>query len=120
MMNSKDAEEIFRVLIRYLLSATDEEPENAEEKVKHLPKGGETVRTTAEKLRKEGEERGEKKGEKRGYRQTIELGLAVRFPGDIDTVMAEVNKIEDLDTLVEITKTIYTAQDISEILALLK
>jgi predicted transposase/invertase (TIGR01784 family) len=118
-LNSKDAEEIFRVLIRYLLSATDEEPENAEEKVKHLPKGGETVRTTAEKLREEGEQRGEKKGVK-GLKEAIEVGMAVKFPEEIETVMDEVKKINDLDTLVEISKTIYTASDISEILALIK
>jgi hypothetical protein len=50
----------------------------------------------------------------------MELGLAVKFPGDIEAVMAEVNKIDDPETLKEITKTIYTAKDISEILALLK
>ena len=78
------------------------------------------IMTLAEKLRKEGEKRGEKRGEKKGHRQAIEMGLAIRFPGDIDTVMAEVNKIDDLETLVEITKTIHTAEDISEILALIK
>jgi hypothetical protein len=73
------------------------------------------VMTLAEKLRNEGEQKGIK-----GLREAIETGLAVNFPGDIDTVMDEVNTIEDIDTLVEITKTIYTAKDISEILALLK
>jgi hypothetical protein len=34
--------------------------------------------------------------------------------------MAGVNKIDDPETLKEITKTIYIANDISEILALLK
>jgi len=56
--------------------------------------------TLAEKLRKEGEKRGEKKG----YREAIELGIALKFPGGLDSVMAEVNKIDDMDTLVKITK----------------
>jgi len=46
--------------------------------------------------------------------------LTDKFPGDIEAVMSRVNKIDDPKTLKEITKTIYTANDISEILALLK
>ncbi|EFI33420.1 putative transposase YhgA family protein [Desulfonatronospira thiodismutans ASO3-1] len=53
-LDAKEAHEIFAILIKYLLIATDETPEEAEEKVKHLPKGGETVKTTAEVLRQEG------------------------------------------------------------------
>jgi len=34
--------------------------------------------------------------------------------------MAEVNKIDDPDTLKEITKAIHTAKEVSEIMALLK
>ncbi|MCA1793855.1 MAG: hypothetical protein LC660_08305 [Desulfobacteraceae bacterium] len=75
--------------------------------------------TLIEKLRKEDEERGKLEGIK-GLNEAIELGAADRFPGDIDTVMAKVNKVDDLETLVEITEAIYTANDISEILVLLK
>jgi hypothetical protein len=39
----------------------------------------------------------------------------LKFPGDIDTVMARVNKIDDLDTRKKIKKAIKTARDISEI-----
>jgi len=56
----------------------------------------------------------------KGLREAIETGAAVRFPGDIDTVMAKVNKTDDLETLVEVAKSIYTANEVSEILALLK
>ena len=76
--------------------------------------------TLAEKLRNEGEERGIVKGKQEGLRKAIELGITLKFPGDLDTVMHKVNKIDDLDTLVEITKTIKTANDISEILVLMK
>jgi hypothetical protein len=78
------------------------------------------IMTLAEKLRKEGEKRGEKKGRLEGLREAVELGITLKLPGDIDTVMARVNKIDDLDTLVKITKTIRTANDISEIRALIK
>lgn len=86
--------------------------------------------TLAEKLRKEGrleglvegekrgEKRGEKKGKLEGFRQAIELGITLKFPEDIDTVMAKVNQIDDLETLVKITKAIKTAKDSSEILGL--
>jgi hypothetical protein len=78
------------------------------------------VMTLAEKLRNEGELRGEIKGEIKAFREGIELGITYKFPGDIDAVMTEVNKIDDPATLKEITKAVHTAKDISEIMALLK
>ncbi len=80
---------------------------------------GEYIMTLAEKLRKEGEEKGKLEGKLEGLRETIELGITLKFPEDIDTVMARVNNIDDLDTLVEIKETIKTAKDISQILALI-
>jgi hypothetical protein len=73
------------------------------------------VMTLAEKLKNEGKLEGV-----RGLKEGIEVGITVKFPGDIGTVMARVNEIDDLDTLVVITKTIHTAKDVSEIMALLK
>ena len=97
------------------------------------------IMTLAEKLRKEGEERGlvegekkglvegekkglvegekrgEKKGKLEGFREAIELGITLKFPGDIDAVMAKVNKIDDVETLVKITKAIKIAKNSSEI-----
>ncbi|MCA1793818.1 MAG: Rpn family recombination-promoting nuclease/putative transposase [Desulfobacteraceae bacterium] len=116
------------VFIRYIVSARQEEDLSAKNLVEIAEQAisketGEYVMTLLEKLRNEGEERGIVKGKLegiRGLREAIETGAAVRFPGDIDTVMAKVNKTDDLETLVEIAKTIYTANDISEILALLK
>ena len=117
------------VFIRYIVSARQEEDLSAKNIVEIAEQAisketGEYVMTLLEKLRSEGEERGlvkgEKKGEAKGLRNGIELGITLKFPGDIEAVMAEVNKIDDPKTLKEITKTIYTANDISEILALLK
>ncbi|WP_035238062.1 Rpn family recombination-promoting nuclease/putative transposase [Desulfobacter vibrioformis] len=81
---------------------------------------GEYIMTLAEKLRKEGEERGKLEGKLEGLKETIELGITLKFPEDIDTVMISVNKIDDLEILVKIKETIKTAKDNSEILALLK
>jgi len=63
----------------------------------------------------EGEKRGEKKGKLEGFREAIELGITLKFPGDIDAVMAKVNKIDDVETLVKITKAIKIAKNSSEI-----
>jgi predicted transposase YdaD len=105
------------VVVRYLASALEDDElsvkqikEIAEEAISK--ETGEYIMTLAEKLKNE--------GKLEGYRETIELSMAVKFPGDIGTLMARVNEIDDLDTLVEITKAIHTAKDISEILALLK
>ncbi|MCA1784872.1 MAG: Rpn family recombination-promoting nuclease/putative transposase [Desulfobacteraceae bacterium] len=117
------------VVIRYLASVLDEEDlslnqikEMAEQAISKETGG--YIMTLAEKLRKEGEKRGEKRGEKKGrlegFREAIELSLTFKFPENIDSVMAEVNKIDDLETLINITKTLNTANDISEILALIK
>ena len=122
-------------IIRYLASVLDEE-ELSLQQIKEMAEQaisketGGYIMTLAEKLRKEGEKRGkiegliegekrgEKKGKLEGFREAIELGITLKFPGDINAVMAKVNKIDDLETLVKITKAIKTAKDCSEILGL--
>jgi predicted transposase/invertase (TIGR01784 family) len=105
------------VVLRYLTSAREEEDLSLKE-IKEIVEQavskdmGGFVMTLAEKLRNEGEIKGLKEG--------IELGITYKFPGDIDAVMTEVNKIDDPATLKEITKAVHTAKDVSEILALLK
>jgi len=108
------------VVIRYLASARDEDDLSVKQIVEMAEQAiskemGGFVMTLAEKLRNEGKQEGV-----RGLKEAIEMGITLKFPGDLDTVMPKVNKIDDFDTLVEITKTIKTANDISEILALLK
>ena len=129
LMEKETGLQWLEVVIRYLASARDEDDLSVKQ-IKEIveqtisKETGEYVMTLLEKLRNEGrlegEERGEKKGKLEGYRQAIELGITLKFPGDLDTVMPKVNKIDDLETLKEITKTIKTANDISEILVLLK
>jgi anthranilate phosphoribosyltransferase len=88
------------VVIRYLASARDEEDLSLKQ-IKEIVEQaiskemGGFVMTLAEKLRNEGEI----KGEIKGLKEAIELGTTLKFPGDIDAVMTEVNKIDDLDTL---------------------
>ncbi|WP_040016034.1 hypothetical protein [Desulfobacter postgatei] len=109
----------------YLASVLDEDELSLKE-IKEMAEQaisketGEYIMTLAEKLRKEGEERGKLEGKLEGLKETIELGITLKFPGDIDTVMIEVNKIDDLKTLVKIKEAIKTAKDSSEILALMK
>ena len=113
------------VVVRYLASALDEE-ELSWEQIKDIAEQAiskETrgyVMTLEEKVKNEGRLEGRLEGEKKVYKEVIELGITLKFPEDIDTVMAKVNKLDDLDTLAAITKTIKIAKDISEILALLK
>jgi flagellar biosynthesis/type III secretory pathway protein FliH len=109
------------VFIRYLASAREKEDlswEQIKEVVEQAisKETGEYVMSLLEKTKNEGRVEGKQEGLKEG----IEMGLTLKFPGDIEAVMAEVNKIDDPETLKEITKTIYTANEVSEILALLK
>jgi predicted transposase/invertase (TIGR01784 family) len=117
------------VVVRYLASALDED-DLSWEQIKEIAEQaisketGGYVMTLAEKLRNEGKLEGKLEGlfegEAKGLRNAIELGITLKFPEDIDTVMDKVNKTDDLDTLVKVTDVIKTAKDISEILALLK
>jgi predicted transposase YdaD len=72
------------------------------------------------KGRLEGEIKGRLEGEIKGLREAIELGITLKFPGDIDAVMARVNVLDDLETLTAVKEAIKTAKDGAEILALLK
>jgi hypothetical protein len=121
LMEKETGLQWLEVFIRYIVSARQEEDLSAKNIVEIAEQAmsketGEYVMTLLEKLRSEGKQ----EARLEGLREAMELGLAVKFPGDIEAVMAEVNKIDDPETLKEITKTIYTAKDISEILALLK
>ena len=125
LMEKETGLQWLEVVIRYLASALEED-ELSLEQIKEIAEKaisretGGYVMTLAEKLRNEGKLEGEKRGEAKGLRNAIELGITLKFPGDIEAVMVRVNKIDDLETLVKVTEVIKTANDISEILALLK
>ena len=67
--------------------------------------------TLAERLHKEGKLEGKLEGAK----EAIELGMFLKFPEHLDYVMAEVKKINDLATLVNIRDTIKSAKAVSEL-----
>lgn len=129
LMEKETGLQWLEVVIRYLASARDEE-DLSWEQIKEIAEQaisketGEYVMSLLEKTknegRLEGEQKGKLEGEAKGLKEGIELGITLKFPGDIEAVMAKVNKIDDPEILKEITKTIYTANDVSEILALLK
>jgi len=125
LMSKETGLQWLEVVIRYLASVLDED-ELSLEQIKEITEQaisketGGYVMTLAEKLRKEGEERGKLEGKLEGLREAIELGMTLKFPGDIEAVMVRINKINDADILAEIKQAIKTATDSSEILALLK
>ncbi|MCF8093379.1 MAG: Rpn family recombination-promoting nuclease/putative transposase [Desulfotignum sp.] len=125
LMEKETGLQYLEVVIRYLASVLDEEDlslqqikEMAEQAISKETGG--YIMTLAEKLHNEGKLEGRLEGKLEGLRETIELGITLKFPEDIDTVMDKVNIIDDLDTLKKIKEAIKTAQDISEILALIK
>jgi hypothetical protein len=117
LMEKETGMQWLEVVIRYLASARDKKvlswkqiKEIAEKAISE--EAGRYVMTLEQKTLS--------RGEIKGLREGIELGITYKFPGDIEAVMTEVNKIDDLDTLKEITKAVHTAKDVSEIMALLK
>jgi predicted transposase YdaD len=125
LMEKETGLQYLEVVFRYLASAREKD-ELSWKQIKDIAEkaiseeAGRYVMTLEEKTKNEGRLEGKLEGEIKGLKEAVELGITLKFPGDIDTVMAEVDKIDDLDTLKEIKETIKTAQNISEILALLK
>lgn len=124
LMGKETGLQCLEVVVRYLASTLDEDELSVDQIKEIVAKAisketGGYVMTLAEKLKNEGWLEGKLEGI-RGLKEGIEVGMTVKFPEDLGTVMTKVNNIDDLDTLVEITKTIHTANDILEILALLK
>ncbi|WP_245532038.1 hypothetical protein [Desulfobacter postgatei] len=130
-MEKETGLQYLETVLRYLFNTMDDISAEAIREVAEQAlsaKEGEYIMTLAERLRKEGEIRGEIRGELRGelrgklegklegLTDAIELGMILKFPDQVDQVMAEVKKIKDLDTLIKIKEAIKTAKDVSEIL----
>jgi hypothetical protein len=122
LMEKETGLQYLETVLRYLFNTIDvisaETIKEVAEKALSTSEG-EYIMTLAEKLRKEGEIRGELKGrlegEIRGMKDAIELGMVLKFPDQRDYVMAEVKKINDLDTLIKIKEAIKTAKAVSEL-----
>jgi predicted transposase/invertase (TIGR01784 family) len=117
-LNAEDAGEIFQVLIRYLLSATSVDPGEVEENVKHLPKGAETVKTTADMLREEGERRGVLKGKVEGKvetaREMLIDALTERFGAASYGTLNRIHSIQSPDTLRILFKQVLRVNTLEE------
>ena len=120
-LDAKEAHEIFAILIKYLLIATDETPQEAEEKVKHLPKGGETVRTTAEVLEEQGYNKAikekpkwEKHAKVENSQETL-IDVAGDFHGPLpNSLQDKIKSIESIDNLRTLTRKVYKTQSLEE------
>jgi predicted transposase/invertase (TIGR01784 family) len=130
LMGKETGLQYLETVLRYLFNTIDDiSAETIKEVAEQAlsTREGEYIMTLAERLRKEGEIRGEIRGrlegeirgklegEIRGMKDAIELGMVLKFPDQIDYVMAEVKKINDLDTLIKIKDAIKTAQAVSEL-----
>lgn len=119
LMEKETGLQYLETVLRYLFNTMDDISAEAIREVAEQAlsaKEGAYIMTLAERLRKEGEIRGEIRGKLQGLTDAIELGMILKFPDQVDQVMAEVKKIKDLDTLIKIKEAIKTAKDVSEIL----
>ena len=126
LMEKQTGLQYFESLFRYLFNTIDN---ISAERIKEIAeqsisgKAREYIMTLAEKLRKEGEIRGEIKGKLEGKLEglsdAIELGMTLKFPDELNVVMAGIKNINDIDRLIKIKNAIKTAKDGSEILMLL-
>jgi hypothetical protein len=109
-LNTDKAGELFYVFVKYLLSATDVNPGEVEKRVKHLPKGEETVRTTAEVLRKEGYDKGLVLGEQHGKLEATQetvIDVASEQYGLLPSVLeAKIKSINSLTTLKNLARQV--------------
>ncbi len=119
LMEKETGLQYLETVLRYLFNTMDDISAEAIREVAEQAlsaKEGAYIMTLAERLRKEGEIRGKLEGKLEGLTDAIELGMILKFPDQVDQVMAEVKKIKDLDTLIKIKEAIKTAKDVSEIL----
>jgi predicted transposase/invertase (TIGR01784 family) len=134
LMEKETGLQYLETVLRYLFNTVDD---ISAETIKEVAEQalstseGEYIMTLAERLRKEGEMRGEIRGKLEGrlegrlegeirgklegMKDAIELGMVLKFPDQRDYVMAEVQKINDLDTLIKIKEAIKTAKAVSEL-----
>jgi biotin operon repressor len=90
--------EYLPIIIKYILSVGKVSLDEIKEAVKSLPKGDETVETTADQLRQEGIQIGEVR-EAKGIQSMIQELLQERFDV-IQPVLAEkVKRVESIETL---------------------
>ncbi len=120
-LKAEEAGEIFGVMVKYLLSATDVNPDEVEEKVKHFPKGADTVRTTADILREEGYHKAimekpqwEQKGELKNAKEML-IDLATEQYGPLPGMLSvKVKSIQSMENLRALTRKIIRTESLDE------
>jgi len=121
-LSAEDAGEIFRVLIKYVLSATEVSPKEVEESVKHLPGGVETVRTTADVLREEGYGRGRLEGRLEGVlegkvenaREMLLKALRMKFDLVKPSIVSNLQTIHSVDVLENLFELSFKCSSLEE------
>jgi len=125
LMEKETGLQYLETVLRYLASVVDED-ELSLKQIKDMAEQaisketGEHIMTLAEKLRNEGKVKWHKEGELKGLKDGIEIAIALKFPEDIDMMMALIHKVEDLDTLNKVKLALKNKQDRAEILDLLR
>jgi predicted transposase/invertase (TIGR01784 family) len=118
LMQQQTGLQCLETVLRYLLSivegVTTEEIKKIVEKALSR-KEGDYIMTLAETLHNEGKV----EGKIEGLLEAIELGMSLKFPDKIYTVMSGIQKISDINVLRQIKDTIKSARSDSEIMALL-
>ena len=122
-LNDKDRiTEYLQVITKYILTAANLDREKLKEAVRDVPKGVETVETTASRLRQEGfdegvligEAKGEARGEAMGIQIILEELLQERF-GVIHPVLTnKIKSIEPADTLKGLFRQALKVESIQE------
>ncbi|RQD67924.1 MAG: Rpn family recombination-promoting nuclease/putative transposase [Desulfonatronovibrio sp. MSAO_Bac4] len=121
-LKAEEAGEIFGVIVKYLLTATDLTPDEVEEKVKHLPKGADTVRTTADVLREEGMHEGAIIGRQEGLiegklknAQDTLIDLAAEVYGPLPGMLpVKIKSIQSIENLRALTRKIIRTESLDE------
>ncbi|WP_045214453.1 Rpn family recombination-promoting nuclease/putative transposase, partial [Desulfonatronovibrio magnus] len=120
-LQAEEAGEIFAVIVKYMLSATDLTPREVEEKVKHLPKGADTVRTTADVLEEQGYNKAilEKpqwvtEGKLEATQETL-IDLATEVYGPIPGMLqVKIKSIQSVENLRALTRKIIRTKSLDE------
>jgi predicted transposase/invertase (TIGR01784 family) len=118
LMQQQTGLQYLETVLRYLFSIVEEvTTEDIKEIVEKALSRREAdyIMTLAETLHNEGKI----EGKIEGLLEAIELGMSLKFPDKIYTVMSGIQKIRDINVLRQIKDTIKSARSDSEIMALL-
>ncbi|MCP4133491.1 MAG: Rpn family recombination-promoting nuclease/putative transposase [bacterium] len=127
ILDSEGGLRCFEAILRYVFSTVEDITAEklrtvTEKSLSH--KKGEFVMTLAEKLKNEGIQIGKEQGYKLGHQEglcgAIELGLSIRFGDQSLKLMPYIWQIQDTDRLKSIMDAVKTAEDVSDIKAIIE